>query len=229
LCDAYLSVIELPKVKRELAAKLRAEGIDVAQLNGHYVGLSPHAYEACYDSWAEWDVGFAVLFRDSFCYVGAQTRFRIQRDDIERIELVPSKRKWWENAEIAVAFGRGRIFRLTAVDVTVAWNQAPQARRLDEELRQWQLGSVSANEPGGVWAELPAPPSWCDVAHEKVSTGKLRRGLPALAIIGAVVSAVIGFIAGLPFEPEKPGSAWHLVPIAFCAMVLMMPRLFRKA
>jgi hypothetical protein len=229
LCEAYLSVIELPKVKRELAAKLRAEGIDVAQLHGLYVGLAPHAYEASYDGWAEWDVGFAVLFRDSLCYVGAQTRFRLHRDDVESIELIPARRKWWDNAEIAVAFDRGRIFRFTAVDVTVAWQQAHQARRLFEELHQWQLGSVSTSEPSGIWADLDAPPSWRGVPHEKVTTGKLRRGLPALVIIGAVVSAAIGFIAGLPFEPEKPGSAWHLVPIAFCAMALMMPRLFRKA
>jgi hypothetical protein len=229
LCEAYLSVIELPKVKRELAAKLRAEGIDVAQLHGHYVGLSPHAYEASYDGWAEWDVGFAFLFRDSLCYVGAQTRFHLQRDDIERIELIPVRRKWWDNAEILVAFDRGRIIRFTAVDVTVAWQQARQARRLFEEFRQWQLGSVGTSEPGGMWADLSTPPSWRDVAHEKVSSGKLRRGLPALVIIGAVASAAIGFIAGLPFEPEKPGSAWHLLPIAFCAMVLMMPRLFRRA
>jgi Zn-dependent protease with chaperone function len=222
--EDILSLWPLPHVRSELAARLLREGIDPAASGAYFAGLAPHERPALYGGWPEWDAGYLFLSRDLLCYVGAQTRFRVARTEVEAIQLVPTRRNWWTRREALVKLRGGRAFRFTPLNVTASSQDAAEGRRLVEMLMQWHSGLIDTPTPGPWSATLEAP-SWGAVPH--ASARHELRWVPLQALFVVALAALTGYLFGLPFSPHAAGSALHLALLASGPVLMHLAPLSR--
>jgi hypothetical protein len=222
----YLPLLGYTSLKQKLEARLRTEGIDAARLGGVWVGFSPSRSAQIYDGNYDWDVGFLFRAGDRLAYIGDQTRFAIQRDQLVRARLGPGGSSWWRLARVYVEWrgresGTTQWFNFRPARVRSMHQIAPQSRLLLDKLLRWK---VAPSEQDNVPMELAdlGPP---DIGVVKsVSPGKAVGfgRVVFLACYMMSISAIWCLLLGLPFNPAKGGQALYVVGVVLVTLLIQM-------
>jgi hypothetical protein len=213
--------------KRELDRRLRAEGINPAELSGVLVAFAPDREAHNYNGTPQWDVGYLVPAGDRLLFIGRRARVAVP----------------WKAAELSTAPG---AFSRQLSRVVVTWDRgasAPQpvdpeftvrsdsstpnstqgtgafsvwpiGRRLLRgssrvtaeflaRLQEWRDCEVKADSLPEAWANLPQPPPTPEGAKTVRESMTVRGPVVSVAILGGLVLMAAGSI-GLPSR-----AAWY--------------------
>lgn len=142
------SVWGYQSLRQRLSQKLHQEGIQPEAWEGVFVGLSPENSPKLYDNMAGWDLGFLFLSscaqegrqREWLSYVGEQTRFSLQRDQITAIRMGAGLPGWLQPSRVYIhwnAGDRAGVFNLLAIHPTSLRQVSRNTRRLHRRLEAW--------------------------------------------------------------------------------------------
>jgi heat shock protein HtpX len=194
---------------RQLAARLRFEGLEVRAEEGVPIGLAPDAEVREYEGFSIWDVGFLMFSGDRLCYAGEQARFALAREQVLSVHAAagparlfkPWRRVWIEwQAETSSG-----TLQLVLLDELSRRGNDRRSELLAGRIQDWLARSP---------IELPAPPLLEELGPPRLGAVtsaapgdglRLQDHLMALLLpLGAAV--VLGLLAGLPSDPGQPGS-----------------------
>ena len=202
-----LTVRPYLELARRVAKRSRERGIDPA--GAIFVGLAPAREPRLYENSGDWDAGELFLMRGRLAFLGDETRFELSPADVTAIELTPGLPGWISAPRVAVSWRRGSgaegtvTFRPAAVARLGA--VAAASRRLQEQLNEWQRGSMNGAAAEPAIESLPAPPTGAVTSVDPAMLVSPRALVQAL-ILTSGASAVATAMLGLPFL-GSPGFA----------------------
>ncbi|HOB51393.1 MAG TPA: M48 family metalloprotease [Acidobacteriota bacterium] len=178
-------------VRRQLAGRLRRQGVLTAEADGEFVGLAPEPHHRLYEGHSVWDVGFLAWSDAGLAYAGDQCRFLIPRDEVAAVAAGAGPPGLLRTEEIRLHWrgpdGRERTWRLTALGGASRLGNSARSRRLRQRLAAWLAGQQSSG--GGLLTASEPPPSELD----EVRGDHPRRHVQAGGVIFSLV--VIGCLA----------------------------------
>ncbi len=186
-------------VRRQLAGRLRRQGVLAAEAAGEFVGLAPEAQHRLYEGHSVWDVGFLAWDDAGLAYAGDRCRFRIPRDAVTAVAAGDGPPGLLRTAEIRLRWrdgaGRERTWRLTALGGTSRLGNSTRSRRLRQRLAGWQAGRRS--EGGMVLAaDDPPRPELDDVRgdhpRQHVQAGGVIFSLTVISLLAAGAATAFG-------------------------------------
>lgn len=186
-------------VRRQLAGRLRRQGVLTAAAEGEFVGLAPEAQHRLYEGHSVWDVGFLAWSDAGLAYAGDQCRFRIPRDAVTAVASGVGPPGLLRTEEIRLSWrdtaGRERTWRLTALGGASRFGNSARSRRLLQLLAAWQAGRRP--EGGGLLAvDEPPPPELDDVRGDHprrhVQAGGVLFSLVVISCLAAGAATVFG-------------------------------------
>jgi hypothetical protein len=201
------------RLRTALAGKLEKQGIPVDAAGGVFVGLAPDDSPRLYDHFSIWDIGFLFQGGERLCYVGEQTRFCLERRQVEGIRFGPGTPRLVRRPYLYVDWydairDLGGTFNLRRFEKSAA-NARRAERLLHQQLTDWQTGA------GGHAAMLPTAlatlplPSLSRVASVSPVASYTFQKLQSTLTIFLGVGALVSLLFGLSFELVPPGSAWY--------------------
>ena len=219
-------------LREQCAARILAGRINLNRLEGIWVGFSPDAEPRIYTNNYDWDVGFLVIMPDRLCYLGEQARFALQKDQVVRVKLGSGGPSWFGLRRVYVDWrdDNGNILHLNfrPADAPSMRRIGPMASQLRDRLLRWQ---VSPSDESAVPSQLAAlgPPSIGQIPSQSLDQVVGYGRLIFACFNSLVTSAIICFIAGLPFRPGGGGQALYVLAVGLWLWVLQaMPILVHK-
>ncbi len=208
-------------LRRSLAPRLAAEGIDVA--GGRFVTLAPSARVRIYEGHTDWDAGFLFVRGDRLCYVGEETRFTLRRDEVIAVRL-GARAPGWVGAPRVVLDWRGGAISLRPADVTRVSAGREASWRLLGVLGAW-LDGLAEDRASAPCPSLDAlgHPDLLEVTSNTPREAAHPRTLAPMLVVLALVVALACGLVGLPFGVTgTPGfaEAWLAASLAVVAFRL---------
>jgi len=220
-------------LRRALADKLEKQGIPVAAAGGVFVGLAPDESPRLYDHFSIWDVGFLFLSGERLCYVGEQTRFCLERRQVEDVRFGSGMPRFrsrpylyvdWYDASRDV----GRTFNLRRFEKSAA-NARKVERLLHQQLTDWRTGVARREAVLPAALEMLPPPEVSKVASVSPAASYTFQKLHSTLVIFLGVGALVSLLFGLSFELVSPGSAWYCMLLSAVLIVGgWLPGLFAR-
>jgi Zn-dependent protease with chaperone function len=201
-------------LRRALAGKLEKQGIPVDAAGGVFVGLAPDDSPRLYDHFSIWDIGFLFLAGERLCYVGEQTRFCLERRQVEEIRFGPGPPRLLRRPYLYVDWydavrDLGGAFNLRRFEKSAS--SARRAERLlHQQLTDWRdgVGGRGAAFPDAL-KTLPLPEVAKVASVSPVASYTFQKLQPTLVIFLGV-GALVSLLFGLSFDLAPPiGSAWY--------------------
>jgi hypothetical protein len=211
------------RVRRELADRLRREGLLPDESAAEWVGLSPGPEPRIHDGFYVWDLGFLLLTRDHLHYLGDRTRFTLLRALIRSITLGPGPPAWrrlqrvylrWEDEER----GEGDTVLLNIAGP--ASEEAGLARRL----QQWR-------EEGGAGDPLPGLPPPGPIPNLGIPSKVTRAHLVRLGelFLTPILPLAANVVLDLPEMFRWLNPLWYgIMAYAVLDFLHLAPTLFRR-
>jgi len=134
-------------LRRRLFERMQRDDLDVKHHGGAFVGFAPGPVPRVYEGFYDWDIGFLFLQRERLVYVGEETRFTLQRADVEDVTIIPGGPGWIRAPRILVRWAAGDqsgTFQLRPGEVRRVSRGAKAAHGLLRTLRAWQRGEAPA-------------------------------------------------------------------------------------
>jgi Zn-dependent protease with chaperone function len=190
------------EMRRELAERLRREGIDAEGQGGVFGGFAPHGEPRLYEGHTSWDIGFVLTGRDSLVWLGDRIRFRLTRREIEGVRLGPGVPSFWRGPSLYVDWrgedGRLRTFYLRASASTLR-GVGRETRKLAARLETWWRVGPSTAELHAALVELP-PPITSEVTGVDPRTALKLKNLLATAWLYGFLALSVCTLFGLVTE-----------------------------
>jgi hypothetical protein len=186
-------------VRRQLAGRLRRQGLLTGAAEGEFVGWAPEAQHRVYEGHSVWDVGFVIPGADGLAYAGDRMRFRIPRDAVTAVETSCGPPGLLRTEEVRLRWrgpdGRERTWRLAALGGASRLGNFARSRRLRVRLERWRSEGGVAEPDGLAVAEAPLPELddvRGDHPRKLVQAGGVVFTLMVIGLLSLGVSAVAG-------------------------------------
>lgn len=194
---ALLGNFRLREQIRTIATE--AFGTTVEEVGGVFVGFSPGEKTRIWEGETDRDVGFVALRGGSLVFVGDDYRFRLPKDQIDQIELVPPVAGLWRIVVHWHAQSEGRrAFSLVCREANTIQGLELVTRRLYGALRAWY------------WADIPVDPElaprWGNPPTDVSGGWDIDRPIggscTVVIAVGAIVALTIWRVSGALVESE---------------------------
>ncbi len=194
---ALLGNLQLKKQVSAIAAE--AFGESVEGVGGVFVGFSPGEKIRIWEGETDRDVGFVALQGGSLVFVGDEYRWRLPKEQIEQIELVPPTAGVWRIVIRWHARAEGaRALSMVCREANTIDGLEIVTRRLYGALRAWY------------WADIPADPEraprWgyppTDVGGGWDIDRPIGGSCTTVIAVGAMVALTIWRVSGTLVESE---------------------------
>jgi Zn-dependent protease with chaperone function len=130
---------------------------------GIFIGLSPGEEMRLFEGSFDWDLGFLFIEKDRLCYIGEQTRFALERNQVLRVKVGPSAPRWMHLPRICLEWADSAAQKAGTLSLAPVGKEFFGNRRqifdLLEALEQWHKPStnVSSVESPSSLGPLAAP------------------------------------------------------------------------
>jgi Zn-dependent protease with chaperone function len=232
LLQNYLPPWDYPRVRRKLAERLKAQGIDPSGWGGVFVSFAPDSGPRLYENWTNWDFGFLFLRGDSLCYVGERARFALRRDQLTGARLGPDVPRWWRAPYLYVSWedrerGEAGTFNVRAGDARSMRQLRRATADLGQALRQWWEQPASPAEVPPALGGLSSP------RLGEVTSAAVRDVLtPAGMIVQTgfvfLLGLALSLLIGLPFAGEQGPLGWYVPAVAALGLWFNVLPLWRE-
>ena len=139
----YAPVQVYDSLRRRLRARLEGQGIPVDDWHGVLVGLAPAEEPRLYEGFADWDLGYLFLAGGHLCYLGEQTRFVLDRDQVDSLSLDAGPPGWFRTPRLTVrwrddAHDTEGALSLRPAEVRSLRQIGPRVYALHKEIGAWR-------------------------------------------------------------------------------------------
>jgi hypothetical protein len=204
-----------------LRRRLRAEGVDPAELNSVLVAFAPDREAHNYDGSGQWDLGYLVPAGDRVLFIGRRMRAAVRW---AAVELSGPPGDGARRPSRVVVTWKGGGFSVWPAVRPAPWGEARATAGLRARLEKWRDGRVSADALPAAWADLPPPPPTPDGVQPFRELVKARVAVSGVATL-AVAGAAAAWLTGLPFVAEWRGAAYAVAVMVMTVFTFALPRL----
>src|SRR5215813_3210852 len=230
------------KVKQKLESE---KAVQTEAWAGIPVGLAPADRPRVYEGLAHWDLGFLFLRSDRVCYVGEETAFSLQYDQVTDLKLGPGNPSWLRNRRVYVAWKDDErkasgVFSITAASPESAWKIHSKTNDLYRQLNRWRNAKGMNRPLPDALAKLETP-QFREVTSHAPGDSLKGRKLANEFTLTALFAGVVAMLFGLPFHlmdyvngflvPWQTalagaGAGWYLVAAALSIRAFQFAPLF---
>lgn len=216
---------------KKLREKTEREGISTKYPEGTFVGFSPHAEIRYYENNDDWDLGYLFIDGNALCYVGEQTRFALDADDIREIKTDSSSPNWWKSERVFISWldtatNATKTFNLHPCEATSLTDGSRKTRSLAQRLREWKSAPAQS---GGRPAPLNslAKPQIDEVTSRSLSEIAAPGKLVNMVFICLFSATAVCLALQLPFDPRHGGGALYVIAVTLIVTLLEVVPLFQ--
>ena len=209
---------------KKLREKLERDGISTKDLEGAVVGFSPDAEIRYYENNDDWDLGYLFIAGNVLYYVGEQTRFALDADDIREIKTFSSSTSWWKSERVFISWldpaaNATRTFNLHPCQAASLTDGSRKTRALAQQLHEWK----SAPSRNGI--VLPSlngleRPQIGEVTSRSLSEIASPGKLVNMVFICLFCATVVCLALQLPFNPQRGGGALYVPAVTLIVTLL---------
>ncbi len=143
-------------------ARLRDDGVAVAEDGAELVALSPHAYLCAYTVAFTWDTGLLLMGKNRLCYAGDQIRFALRPEQVLGVRIGPGIPQWLAQSRIYIDWQTQpgspvQTWNLEPKSPCAFWRVRRQIRQLHARLERWRAQPSDNTELPAALRQLEAP------------------------------------------------------------------------
>ena len=140
---------------RRLKLKLEKRGLGDAARHGTLVGLAPAAESRKYEGYPFWDMGVLWLTKDKLFYIGEQSEFALEREQVNEVYSRDYAPEWIGEKSLFIRWkdysdGPTKTLHFVATGESSVWKSRRAVDSLQQRMQAWMYRSVSF---------LPSPPA----------------------------------------------------------------------
>jgi Zn-dependent protease with chaperone function len=213
-------------IERRMRAQVKARDPQRAEGDGLFVGLAPADEQRRYEQFPFWDVGLLSIAGDRMVYLGQETSFALNRDQIRKVRLdiveplfIPRKCvyvDWRDEGSVALHTFYLMLPRCRSV-LQSRRRTAALAARIDSWSREAVVNDSSSIRPD----ESPAP------AFGAITSAKPKtRFAPALIVKTVVTLSGFGCLFSLVLRLPLMSACYAIGLMIVVVIVDELPKLF---
>lgn len=213
-------------LSRELKAKLEKRGFDELARAGTLVGLAPAATTRKYYGYSFWDAGVLWLTADKLYYIGEQTEFALQRDQVTGVYSRNTNAEWFSEKSLFLQWQNDSEANTQTLHfVALGEKSVRKARRaiasLQKRVEAWMQGSENFPAASPEFESI-AGPAFPRIGSRPAITSFRFAPIIAAGIHLSIYAAAAGFLLGLTLI----GTCYAIGVIFLCAVLDELPKTF---
>ena len=215
-------------LSRELKVKLKKRGFDELAHAGTLVGLAPASTSRKYYGYPFWDAGVLWLTSDKLYYIGEQTEFVLQRNEVAEVYSRNTAAEWFSEKSLFLRWqndseGNTKTLHFVALGENSVWKARRAIASLQKRIDAWmhQAEDFPATSPE---LDAIAGPAFPKIASRPAITSFRLSPAIAAAIHMSIYAAAFGFLLGLRFF----GTGYAIGVIFMCVVLDELPKTFMR-